>query len=176
MPPFREILCSETKTHPSIFNALENIQIYTFSTDQDFQELMDKIRNEEVNKINFTKFTDTMIVVDKAVILCHSFVLFSQESKLVDMIMNFFDEDKGFTIIDFSNKMYSKNAIVLMLLYYYTGKINSHDQVDIKELKEFNKLLQCKDLKKLLRQLKDEGSETDSENEDNETEEQTDSE
>ena len=63
-----------------------------------------------------------------------------------------------------------------MLLYYYTGKIKSHDQVDIRELGAFNKLLKCKGLKKLLRELKDEESETDSENEDNEKEEQTDSE
>ena len=162
----REVLYSKTKTQNariSFNNILEDIQIYSFDSAEKFKEFHDKLKNEEVNKINFTKSTDTMIVVNKAVILCHSFVLISQESNLMNLMNNFYDEEKDFVIIDFSN--YSKNAIVLMLLYFYTGDIKSDDDVDIEELEAFNELINCNSLNKLLRK-RNKNYDSDSESED----------
>merc|ERR1712071_317351 len=99
------------------------------------------IKDDSVNKVNFPARNGPLILLKNAVILCHSFVLTSQESRLNDLMEGFYDTDRGFFIVDFTN--YSRSAVVLMLMFFYTGKVATEDKVDIEELAGFNDLIRC---------------------------------
>jgi len=142
IPDIKEIHYSRNPNPTKNFShLLSKLSIYSFKAENDFENLHQMIKDDSVHKVNFPPGTDTLILLKNAVILCHSFVLTSQESRLNDLMEGFYDTDRGFFIVDFTN--YSRSAVVLMLMFLYTGKVATEDKVDIEELAGFNDLIRC---------------------------------
>ena len=141
IPDIKEIYFSKNPVPTKDFShLLSKSAIYSFQeNDNEFEQLHQMIKDDSVKKINFPPGTDTMILLNNAVILCHSFVLTSQKSKLNDLMEGFYDTERGFFIVDFTN--YSRSAVVLMVMFFYTGKVATEDEVDIDELACFNDLI-----------------------------------